>query len=166
MPDDHVDARTCPWCAAPAPETATQCPACGAALAQRESIGGLVIPGVTTVDPALAAIDGRPMRLPGNSPTQGMAGGVARAAAVGGPVALAAIGGLAAVAAAEYLGAGRGGSGGPTHLADVGRPSEVALRALENLDSQELGASPSEPPSDPDGSSDPWRDLPSEPSTE
>ena len=160
MPDDHVDARTCPWCAAPAPETATQCPACGAALAQRESIGGLVIPGVTTVDPALAAIDGRPMRLPGNSPTQGMAGGVAMAAAVGGPVALAAIGGLAAVAAAEYLGAGRGSSGGPAQLADVGRPSEVALRALENLESQETGTSPSEQ------QSDPWRDLPSGASTE
>jgi hypothetical protein len=132
----------------------------------------LVIPGVTTVDPALQAIDGRPMRLPGNSPTQGMAGGVAMAAAIGGPVALAAIGGLAAVAAAEYLGAGRGASSGPASLADVGRPSEVALRALEHLESQGLGASPPGPPGEPDEQrdaeqpSDPWRDMPGGGSTD
>jgi RNA polymerase subunit RPABC4/transcription elongation factor Spt4 len=47
--------RQCPWCSAVAAVDATHCPACGAALAQRESIADLVIAGVTTVDPALAA---------------------------------------------------------------------------------------------------------------
>jgi hypothetical protein len=48
----------------------------------------------------------------------------------------------------------------------VGRPSEVALRALENLESEDLGASPGEIAGDPDGSSAPWRDLPSEAPTD
>ncbi len=75
MTEDQA-ARTCPWCSAAAPEPARQCPACGAALAQRESIGGLAIPGLTTIDPALQAIDGQPIHLRGPSPSQGMASGV------------------------------------------------------------------------------------------
>ena len=66
----------------------------------------LVIPGVTAVDPALSHVAGRPLHLPGPSPTQGIAGGAIMAAAAGGPAGLAALGGLAAMAAVEYLGAG------------------------------------------------------------
>ena len=36
--------RECPWCATPAAPEATHCGSCGAALAQRESIGDLQIP--------------------------------------------------------------------------------------------------------------------------
>lgn len=154
MSDEPAAGRACPWCSASAPDSATTCPACGAALAQRESIGGLVIPGVTTIDPALQSIDGQPMRIPGPSPTQGMASGAFVAAAVGGPVGLAVLGGLAAVGAAEYIGAGRGGPGRPENLDEVGRPSDVVLQTLERLESEERG----EPPLEQDG--DPWRDEP------
>ena len=154
MSDEPGVGRSCPWCSAAAPDSATTCPACGAALAQRESISGLVIPGVTTVDPALQSIDGKPMRIPGASPTQGMASGVVVAAAVGGPVGLAVLGGLAAMGAAEYMAAGRGGSGRSGDLADVGRPSHLVLRTIERLESEERGEAPVEEPSDP------WRDIP------
>ena len=156
MSDEVVVGRTCSWCSAAAPEPATQCPSCGAALAQRESIGDLVIPGVTTVDPALQAIDGHPIHLRGPSPTQGMASGMMAAAVLPGPLAIAAIGGLAAVGAAEYLGAGRHSSERPA-IGDIGQPSEVTLRALERLEGAESGqaAAPA---------TDPWRDLPVGPS--
>jgi hypothetical protein len=154
MSDEPAVGRTCPWCSARAPETASSCSACGAALAQRESIAGLAIPGVTTVDPALQAVDGKPMHIPGASPTQGMASGAFVAAAVGGPVGLAVLGGLAVVGAAEYMGAGRGGSGRPADLADIGRPSDLVLHSLERLESEERGEAPL------DQDSDPWRDEP------
>lgn len=154
MSDELAVGRTCPWCSAAAPESATSCSACGAALAQRESIGGLTIPGVTTVDPALQAIDGKPMRIPGASPTQGVASGVFVAAAVGGPVGLAVLGGLAAVGAAEYVGAGRGAPGRSGDLDEVGRPSDLVLRTMERLESEERGEAPV------NESSDPWRDMP------
>ena len=52
-PETSHEPNACPWCATPAAEGATRCSSCGAALAQRESIGDLVIPGLTAVDPAL-----------------------------------------------------------------------------------------------------------------
>jgi len=132
---EPASGRPCPWCSALASPEATQCPACGAALAQRESIGDLVIPGVTTVDPALQAYASQPLRIPGSSRSQGIAGGaVVAAAAAGGPLGLVALGGLAAVAASEYLGAGRGMSGAAVDGTDVGRPSEAVLQALKRLD--------------------------------
>ena len=168
MPDDHAIGRTCPWCSAAAPEAATQCPSCGAALAQRETIGDLVIPGVTTIDPALQAIDGQPIHLRGPSPSQGLASGVMAAAVLPGPLALAALGGLAAVGAAEYLGAGHHGTDRPA-TADIGRPSEVTLRALERLEGGASGAA-TEPAAKGAASDaapvepvDPWRDLPATP---
>ena len=130
MTDDLVPASRCPWCSAAAPIGATQCPACGAALAQRESIAGLAIPGLTTIDPALQAIDGRPIHLRGPSPSQGMAPALLIGVVAGGPIGLAAIGGVAAVAGAEFLASRHGGSG-PANLEDVGKPSEVLLQALE-----------------------------------
>ena len=133
--------RSCPWCSAGVPADATHCPACGAALAQRESIGDLVIQGVTTVDPALQAYAAQPLHIPWPSRSQGMAGSaVVAAAAAGGPLALGAIGGLAAVAAVEYLGAGSAGraAGGPDADA-VGHPSEAALKAVERLERKPAG---------------------------
>ena len=147
---DDATGRSCPWCSARAPADATTCGSCGAALAQRESIGDLVIPGVTSVDPALQAIDGQPMRIAGPSPTQGMASGVIVAASLGGPVGLAALGGLAVVAAAEYAGAGRGSHpDGSPDLSSLGAPSGAVLQALVRLEHPADAA--------PD---DPWRDEP------
>jgi hypothetical protein len=162
------DARQCPWCAAPVAADASRCPACGAAVAQRESIGDLVIPGLTAVHPALEDFDKRPLHLGGPSPSQGMAPALIVGAMAGGPVGLAAIGGVAAVAAVEYLGAGRGGAGTPVE--DVGKPSEVVLQALEQLAAPGPGDQPgaiaptsAEPAgnarADDDGRSV-WRDLP------
>ena len=159
--------RSCPWCSAVAPDAATACPSCGAALAQRETIGDLVIPGVTALDPALADLEGRPMRLAGPSPSQGMASGVMVAALMGGPVGLAALGGMAAVGAAEYIGAGRTHLGAPD-LENVGRPSGAPLQALERLEHPEEapGAAELDPWRDDPTlvaaapAADPWRDLP------
>jgi len=174
MTDDAVSEpsslRTCPWCATVATAPATTCASCGAALAQRESIGELVIPGVTSIDPALQGLENRPIRLAGPSPTQGLADGAVLAAlVVGGPVGLAALGGVAAVAAAEYAGAGRPHLGAPDNLEDVGRPSEITLRALEHLEDagndgsdagHDDGASATGSAPEADAPPDPWRDLP------
>jgi hypothetical protein len=167
---DRCMARECPWCSTPATDEAATCGACGAALAQRESIGDLVIPGVTTVDPALQAIDGQPLRLRGPSPSHGVASGVIAAAAAAGPIGLVAIGGIAAVAAAEYAGATRGPRGEPVDLEAVGRPSEAVLKALEQADaaaSSDAGPEASadeapadEAPADEPPPFDPWADLP------
>jgi hypothetical protein len=119
-------------------------------MAQRESIGDLVIPGVTGVDPSLVDSAGRPLRIPGASPTQGMAGGAMLVAMAGGPVGLAAVGGMAVVGAAEYALANRRKNGTPD-LDDLGRPSSVALELAERLD-REQPATPDE--------NDPWRDEP------
>jgi ribosomal protein L40E len=50
----------CQRCSAPVPPDATRCQPCGDALAQRESIDDLAIPGVTIVDPALQYDAARP----------------------------------------------------------------------------------------------------------
>ena len=164
MSDATNDARTCPWCSALAPDGATTCPACGAALAQRDSLGDVAISGLTAVDPALAAVDGRPIRLGGPSPSQGVASSAVAAAMIGGPIGAVAIGGMAAVVAAEYLGARRPGMGGPEDLDSVGRPSELARLAAERMDQEDAAVAPvlpvAESDPDPANASDPWRDLP------
>ena len=154
---------TCPWCAAVAAPGATTCGACGAALAQRESLGDVRIPGLTAVDPALEDFDKRPIHLRGPSPSQGVAPALIIGAVAGGPVGLMAIGGVAAVAGAEFLGTRMGGPRSPA-LEDVGKPSELALRALEHLgegpaaaDAPSAGESEAAPADD--GMSV-WRDLP------
>jgi hypothetical protein len=155
MSEEVVPASRCAWCSAAAPVDATACPACGAALAQRESIGDLLIPGLTSVDPALLDAAGRPMHLAGPSPTQGIASGVFGAAMLGGPVGLAALGGIAVIGAAEYAMAGSSRGGAPA-LQDVGRPSAVTLQALEHL-----AADPGDEPAiSSDLANDPWRDEP------
>ena len=148
------------------------CASCGAALAQREAIGDLAIPGLTSVDAALQDYDKRPLHLRGPSPSQGAAPALIVGAMAGGPIGLAAIGGVAAVAAAEYLGTRRGGSGS---LEDVGKPSEVALQALEHIADGSLpanGASTATTiaadadPAAEDGGRSIWRDLPATPAFE
>jgi len=165
--------RSCAWCGAPeASPEATTCADCGAALAQRETIGDLAIPGLTAVDAALQDYDKRPLHLRGPSPSQGAAPALIVGAMAGGPIGLAAIGGVAAVAAAEYLGARRGGSGS---LEEVGKPSEVALQALEHLadgslpsngESTAMTSAAEVDPAAEDGGRSIWRDLPPTPAFE
>lgn len=131
--------RHCPWCAAPAHDEDTVCSACGAALAQRESIGDVPIPGLTAVAPALVELDKRPIQLRGPSPSQGMAPALIIGAVAGGPIGLAAIGGVAAVAGAEFLAARTGGPGSPD-LEDVGKPTDLMLQALERAREAETKA--------------------------
>ncbi len=153
--------RECPWCSGAAEDEASTCPSCGAAMAQRESIGDLAIPGVTTVDPALQDFDKRPLHLRGPSPSQGVASSAIVAAAAGGPIGLAALGGLAAMAAVEYAGAATGPGGERVDPAMVGRPSEAVLQALEHLE-PEPDAPPKSPASEAEEPPppDPWADLP------
>ena len=141
MSDGVQAGRSCSWCSAVAPDEATSCPACRAALAQRESLGDLAIPGVTSIDPALQALDGKPMRIAGPSASQGAASGVMAAAVMGGPIGLVALGGIAAVAAAEYAGAGRNRAGAPESLEDIGRLDAITLLALEHVEKAEHDAS-------------------------
>ena len=133
MTDDGATQR-CAWCEAVAPVGATRCPACGAALAQREDLGGLLIPGVTGVHPELAAAAERPLHLSGPSASQGMASGIVAAAALPGAAGLVVTGGIIAVAAAEYLGVPGAGLDAPD-LASLGRPSEAATAMAARLDS-------------------------------
>jgi hypothetical protein len=158
---EDATGRSCAWCSTPATDEATMCSSCGAALAQRESIGDLVIPGLTDVDPALQAMDGRPMRIPGPSPSQGLASGAVVAAAVGGPAGLAIMGGLAAVAAAEYAGTRRDSHGNPIELDDVGRPSALVLQALDRLEHETQATSADDAAAA--AVNDPWRDEPRPP---
>jgi len=164
--------RSCAWCATPAADDATVCASCGAALAQHESLGDVRIPGLTGIDPALEDFDKRPLHLRGPSPTQGAASGLIVGAAAGGPIGAVVIGGVVAMAAAEYLGAKQPGTEGVT-LENVGKPSELALQALEKARAAgpESGAStgvpgatsPAEPERDAaaeDGGMSIWRDLP------
>jgi hypothetical protein len=163
MTDEATAVRSCPWCSAPATDAATSCGSCGAALAQRESLGDVAIPGLTSVDPALLAADSRPMHLSGPSPSQGVASGAVAAAMIGGPIGAVALGGVAAVVAAEYLGARRPGIGAPEDLAALGQPSAIALQALEQLEGRggRAAAGPApEPAGDERAAADPWRDLP------
>src|SRR5262245_51639378 len=124
---DAGAARTCPWCAATVADDATTCRECGAAVAQRESIGDLQIPGLTSIDPALQDYDKRPLQLRGPSPSQGAAPALIVGALAGGPIGAVAIGGVAAVAAVEFLGASV--EGRTTPLEDVGKPNEYTLKA-------------------------------------
>lgn len=122
--------RSCPWCSESARPDDTTCSKCGAALAQREDLGGVLIPGLTGVDPALAAFAAQPTHLRGPSPSQGLATGIIPAAAMGGPAGLAIIGGVVAVAAVEYL-SGKGAGAARVDHASVGKPSELALLARD-----------------------------------
>jgi hypothetical protein len=86
-------------------------------------------------------------------------------AMAGGPIGLVAIGGVAAVAGAEFLGTKIGGPGGASRD-DVGKPSEVALQALEHLGDETPALDATAKPDEPadaaaaDGGMSIWRDLP------
>ncbi len=139
MTDEAAGGRRCPWCEAPAGADDTRCPACGAALAQREDLGGLLIPGVTAVEPGLADLADRPMHLRAASPSQGVAPMLAAGALMGGPIGIVALAGAGGVVAAEWMGA-RGSHPDAPAFEDVGRSSEVARELAERLDREERAA--------------------------
>ena len=145
----------CQWCATTAAKEATHCPKCGAALILRETIGDMVIPGVTHVDPALSQFADEPLHLPGPSPTQGAAGPAIAAAAMAGPAGLVALAGLGGLAAAEYLGAGRGRKMTRSDIDKVGELSEPVRRMLERLNEEGQPETPAqiEPEEDTSGGS-------------
>jgi hypothetical protein len=124
---------SCPWCAEPALPDASSCSNCGAAKAQHEDLGGLVIPGVTVVDPAMQA----------RSYTSLLIGSQARMStlsligrAPGGTV-------LQVAAAAAMLASdGARGSGGTVKPDDIGRPSQAALEMAERLRQPTVPAAP------------------------
>jgi hypothetical protein len=120
------------------------CPACGAKLAQREKIGDLVIPGVTHVDPGLQQYAKDPLRIPGASPSQYVAGPAMGAVVAAGPAGLVALAGLGAVAATEYVTSSRGHTS-QADLDKLGQPSEAVLQMMKRLDE----GSESQPQSEP-----------------
>jgi hypothetical protein len=107
------------------------------------------------------------MHLRGPSSSQGVAPALIVGAAAGGPIGAVLIGGVVAVAAAEYLGAKQPGAGAAA-LDEVGKPSELARRAVEHADAKATGTGPdaaipdSEEPdaAAADGGMSIWRDLP------
>lgn len=116
--------RACPWCSAPVPPGATRCPACGDTLAQRESIDGLAITGVTTVDPALEAYVAQPLHIPLPMPSS--------VDPIGGSIDLNGMAELAALAAPANVGANA-----PVDPTTMGKPSDAALLAVERLDRED-----------------------------
>ena len=122
---------TCSWCSAVARPGANHCPNCGAVMAQRESLGGLVVPGVTEVDPRLSqpSLAGS---LLGAQARMTALGAVGRAAGPSAELATAAL----------YLAKGsiEGMFGPETDLDQVGRPSQAALEMARRLGSSHAAA--------------------------
>jgi hypothetical protein len=120
-------------------------------LAQRESIGDLVLAGLTNVDPWLKDRADQPLHIPKASPSQAVASSAIVAGLAGGPIGLAALGGLAAVAAAEYLGAGHGDDS--ERFESIGKPNELAERVVASLEEQPV-AQEQQPTVEPASSAD------------
>ena len=114
----------CPWCAEPAEPEATHCTSCGAVMAQHEDLGGLVIAGVTAVDPAMNA-GGYGSTLVGSQSRMSAlnAMGTSPAGAV-----------AQVMAGAAMLATDRPrGLGVSAQPEDVGKPSQAALDMAERL---------------------------------
>jgi hypothetical protein len=130
--DGGQSPRRCQWCGVEASSAKeTHCAACGAALILHESIGAMLVPGVTEVDPELQSYD-RPLRIPKGSTAQSFAGPAFGAtAAGGGPASLLALGALAAIAATELAGASSGRS--DVDRERLGVPSAPVLEMVARL---------------------------------
>jgi hypothetical protein len=164
--DQARDTSTCPWCSASNPVEARQCVSCGAAIAQRDDLGGVVVPGVTGVDPNLL---GTPSSLA--SPvlrSQGTLGAINAVSHVNATLGLAA---AAAILGQDTIKGMLGAN--DADLESVGRPSEAALLAVEKLEREPAAAAvgaeseaavPAAPAPSGGGPTapavDPWADLP------
>jgi hypothetical protein len=124
------DARACPWCGAPAGPTFIHCTNCGAVIDQSDDLGGLLVPGVTGLDPEIQR-----SRL--SSPLIAAQGGLASVNMVG------AVGGTgmqmavaAAILAKEHF------TPGPPQVKpeDLGKPSQVALNVAQRLRADRIAA--------------------------
>jgi RNA polymerase subunit RPABC4/transcription elongation factor Spt4 len=127
--DDAPDApdagqATCPWCSAVVPADIACCPRCGAVMAQRDSLGGLVIPGVTDVDASLT----EPSLAGSAIGTQARMNALGAIGQVGGTSAQ--LIGAAALLARDSLSGMFRKSARPE---DVGRPSQAALEMASRL---------------------------------
>ncbi len=148
----------CPWCSAATPVAATHCPACGASLAERESLGGMEIPGVTEVDPGVIAAERRAAGIVrakvSGADRAGFASTLVSGFVPGGPILGAAIN-LVATGLSH------------SEASSIGDPSSAALQLASKLDLEQSAAEghrtvPS-PDGEPDASApapDPWADLP------
>lgn len=119
---------TCPWCAQPATPGIYHCSNCGAVMAQRDDLGGLLIPGVTAVDPAMQA----------RSYASSVLGAQSRSSTLS---AIGAVGGTTAqvaVAAAMLARDGLRGTGIAANPEDVGKPSQAALDMAHRLQNPAL----------------------------
>jgi len=125
--------RSCPWCSAAAPAEATHCPACGAALAERDSLGDMVIPGVTDVDPALAAAsgDGALTRLKRVNSRNALLNNVVPTLLIDDPVLM----GAGAAAGLTAIGLDAVTMGGPADASNLGQASDAALAKAAEMDS-------------------------------
>lgn len=154
-PAANASERSCQWCAEVSPATATQCRACGAALVLHDSIGEMVIPGVTDVDPNLKIYANKPLRIPHGSPAQGLAGGAIGAAAMlGGPAGLVALGGLAAVGVSEWRRANGGRNAGSPDADRWGEPSEPVREMAKRLTDEAVAGEEVPPPAEPGAAGD------------
>jgi hypothetical protein len=124
--------QTCPWCAAPAVASAFHCVSCGAMLAQREDLGGLLIPGVTAVDPAMQA----------HGTTSTLIGSQSRMSAINVLGSMGGIGGTTAqmVAATAILVRDGMQGTGPVDPEQVGKPSQAALEMVRRMRDTEAEA--------------------------
>jgi len=126
----------CPWCGQPAPPDCATCPSCGAVMAQAEDLGGLAIPGVTVVDPAMQARGYASTAIGSQSrmSTLSLLGG--------GPG-----GTVVQMAAATAMLAGDHVRGFGTGVSpdEVGRPSQAALDMVEKLRGSAGESAPAEP---------------------
>jgi hypothetical protein len=123
-PSTSEPLAACAWCAAPAKPEATHCINCGAVMAQHEDLGGLVIAGVTAIDPAMNA-GGYGSTLVGSQSRMSAlnAMGTSPAGAV-----------AQVVAGAAMLATDRPrGLGGSAQPEDVGKPSQAALDMAQRL---------------------------------
>jgi hypothetical protein len=161
----------CQWCSAPTPPGAIRCPACGASLAERESLGGVQIPGVTEVDPQLIYAEQQTARLARKNAALGtfdsdsglgsgiastLAGGLAPRSAFGQILGAAAMA-IAASSSKDHIG-----------VNPIGDPSGAALQLAAKLDRGEIpeasptgeDAPPGPGPEAVASGADPWAGLP------
>jgi hypothetical protein len=130
---DPAPSHRCPWCSAVTPPGATHCPSCGASLAERESLDGMPIPGVTEIDPEVLRRHELTHKV--------MSGPAAKIAALSPTVSF----GLAV--ASTLSGEMDRRSRPKATPAPIGVPSTEALQAAARLDREGAGAA--EPPSGP-----------------
>src|SRR3970040_1532793 len=128
---------TCPWCSAANAHEARQCASCGAAISQRDDLGGVLVRGVTGWAPSLL---GTPSSLA--SPvlrSQGTLGALNAVSQVNATL------GLAAAAASLGQDTIKGMLGAnDADLEAVGKPSEAALLAVEKLERERAAAAGAE----------------------